>query len=246
MANYILSNAKLWWEGYDLSGRLKSINFALATQAKEDTTMGATAARTYVPGMNSHSLQYSGYHSNATVLDPDKYIQSEMSTGNTIITLSHDGGDEGEKAWSMYCNAAEYTSIDGEVGDVTGFSLSATGTGKVFMGTVMQNGQETSSNVGTARELSGMSEDDVAYMAIHCTELDATSLDVSVSSDTVVTMDDDPTARDFGQTQFTAVGSQYLTFTAPSGITTHDCWRIGWVLTGGNTTATFVVNLYIP
>lgn len=245
MANYVLKDATLWWEGYDLSGKLTQMSLPLTQDVKEDTTMG-DSNRTFVPGWKGGSLAYSGYHDNATVLDPDKYIFAERGSVDTIVTVSCDGADEGEKAYSLYVNTAEYTPVDGETGDMAGFSLNATATGKDFQGIVMQNGQETITGTGTAREILGMDEDDVAYMVIHCTELDATTLDITVTNDTVVTMDDDPTARDFGQVQFTAIGAQYLTFTAPSGITTYDCWRIGYTLAGGNTTATIVVNLYIP
>lgn len=245
MGNYILANAKLYWEGYDLSGKLNSISLPLTQEAKEDTRFSAVSSRTYIPGIKGHSLAYSGYHDNATLLDPDKYIETEFGSAATIITVSVDGGDEGEKAYSFYANSAEYTPVDGDVGDVTGFSLNATGTGKIFQGIVMQNGQETSNGSGTAREIKGLDENDVAYVAIHCTELDATSLQVIIHSDETIGMAS-PTARDFGQTTFTEIGAQYHTFTAPDGISADDCWRITYVLTGGNTTATFVVNLYIP
>lgn len=246
MSNYVLKNAKLYWEGYDLSGRLTAINLPLTQEAKDDTRFSSVSARTYLPGAKGHSLTYSGYHDNATLLNPDKYIYAEYGSAATVITVSCDGADEGEKAYSLYANSSEYTPIGGDHGDVTAFNLNATGTGKAFQGIVMQNGQETSTGTGTAREILGMDEGDVAYMGIHCTELDATSLDIIVRSDTVVTFTDTPTLRDFGQTQFTAIGAQYCTFTAPAGISADDCWRIDWTLAGGNTTATIVVNLYIP
>ena len=246
MGNYVLKNAKLYWEGYDLSGRLTTISLPFTQEAKDDTRFSSTSALTFLPGVKGHSLTYSGYHDNATVLNPDKYINAEYGSAGTIVTVSCDGGDEGEKAYSLYCNTAEYTPVDGDYGDVGGFSFNATGTGKAFQGIVMQNGQETVSGSATAREIRGMDEDDVAYMVIHCTELDATTLDIIVTSDTVVTMDDTPSARDFGQTQFTAIGAQYCTFTAPAGISADDCWRISFTLAGGNTTATIVVTLYIP
>jgi len=248
MANYVLKNAKLWWEGYDLSGRLKSIALAVAQEAKDNTVFASTAMRTFLPGLKSHSLSYSGYHDtvSTTTLRPDKYIQAEYGSAGTVVTVSHDGGDVGEKAWSMYCNTSEYTPVDGEVGDVAAFSLNATGTDKMFMGIIMENGQETSSATGTAREIYGLDDIDVAYMVIHCTELDATSLDIVVSSDTVATMDNSASERDFSQVQFTAVGSQYLTYTAASDLSADDCWRVDSTITGGNTTATYTVNLYIP
>ena len=179
------------------------------------------------------------------MLNPDKYIQAEIGNIDTVATVALNGGDEGEKAWSLKCATSEYTPLDGDYGDVAGFSLTATGADKVFMGTIMQNGQETSSGAGTARELSGMDENDVAYMVIHCTELDATTLDIYVHSDETTGMVS-PVARDFGQVQFAAIGAQYLTFTAPAGIFADDCWRVTYVITGGNTTATVTVNLYIP
>lgn len=246
MANYILGNAKLWWEGYDLSSRLVSMKLAAAQGVKDNTTFAATKSRLFLPGMKSHSLAYSGYHDNATLLDPDKYLQAEHGLDSTIVTVSHDGGDVGERAWSMKCNTSEYTPVDAEVGDVAGFSLNAAGTDKMFMGIIMESSQDTSSATGTAREINGMDEDAVAYMVIHCTELDATTLDIVVQNDTVTSMDDDITVRDFSQVQFAAIGAQYLTFTAPAGMTTYDCWRIDSTIAGGNTNATYTVNLYIP
>lgn len=247
MANYILRNAKLWWEGYDFSGRLNSIRLLLTQEAKDSTCFSSAQVKSFVAGWKGYSLSYSGYHDNATVMDPDKYIENEYGESDTIITVSHDGGDEGEKAWSMKCTTSEYTPVDGGIGDVCGFSLDASSsTSNLFMGTIMQNGQETSTGSGTARELNGLDDGDVAYMVIHCTELDATTLDIVVHSDTVVTMDDSPSERDFSQVQFTAVGSQYVTYTAASDLSADDCWRISYTLAGGNTTATIVVNLYIP
>ena len=246
MGNYILGDAKLYWEGHDFSGRLTSIALALAQEAKDDTTFSSTPTQTFLPGLKSHSLAYSGYHDNATVLDPDKYIEDEYGSAGTIVTVSHDGGQIGERAWSMYCNTSEYTPVEGDVGDVAGFSFDSTGTGKMFMGIIMENGQETSSATGTGREIYGLDDTDVAYMVIHCTELDATTLDIIVESDTVTTMDDSASERDFSQVQFTAVGAQYLTYTAASDLSADDCWRISSTISGGNTTATYTVSLYIP
>jgi hypothetical protein len=128
---------------------------------------------------------------------------------------------------------------------VAGFNLTATGNGRLIRGLVMENAAKTASGSGTAREIRGMDEGDVAYIVVHCTALDATSLDVTVVSDTATGMAT-PEARSFGLSQFTAVGAQIGTFTAPAGISADDCWQIIYVITGGNTDATIAVSLYIP
>jgi hypothetical protein len=135
--------------------------------------------------------------------------------------------------------------MDGTVGDAAAYSWNATGTGKLVRGLIMENAAKTATGTGTAREIKGLDEGDVAYVIVHCTVLDATSLDIIVASDTTTAMTG-ATTRDFGLAQFTAIGAQIGSFTAPAGISAHDCWRIGYTLTGGNTDGTITVILLIP
>ena len=244
MSTYVLKDAKTWYEGYDISGRLHTLSLPLHMDAKQNTTMGSDS-HTYLPGMKSFSLTESGYHDNTTLLNPDDYIMTEYGSGETIVSVSPSGA-QGDAAFFMKCNTSTYTPVAGGVGDVAGFTFTAQGTGDIRRGIIMEMGQETSSATGTGRELNGLDSGDVAYMAIHVYELDATSIDIAVLSDTVTTMDDSATARDFSQVQFTAVGSQYLSYTAASDLSADDCWQVNSTITGGNTTASYAVVLYIP
>lgn len=244
MANIVLKECKLYWEGYDFSGKMHTLSLPVAQTALPANVFGISS-NVYLPGMKSFEFSAGGYHDNATVLDPDKYIEAEMSSSDTIVTVCPTDGAEGEPAYSMKANTTSYTPVDGGVGAVAGFDFSAQGTGKIIRGLIMQNGQETISGSGTAREIKGLDEGDVAYVTVHCTELDATSLQVIIRSDVDTGMGT-PTTRDFGLVTFTAIGAQWGTYTAGAGISADDCWDVTFVLTGGNTTATFVVNLFIP
>ena len=244
MANYILKAVKTFWEGYDLSGRMHTHSLTATVTAPEDTHHGVND-RTYLPGLKGHSLTLGGYHDNATILDPDKRIEAELGQADTIITVCAVDGAEEDIGYCFKAATSTYSPIEGGIGDVTGFTASATGNGTLIRGKVMATGEETTSATGTGIELYGMTEGEVAYLCVHCYALDATSLDIVVQSDTTVDFDDDPTARSFSQAQFTAVGAQWLTFTAPADITTHDCWRVNSTLTGGNTTASYMVTLMV-
>jgi hypothetical protein len=244
MSSYVLKNVKFWYDGYDFSTKVRSISMPCTIPAVDSTQMGVDD-EACIPGTPSYKLNVTGFHDNATVLSPDKYVMTDMGTTSKIITVTPNGATLGQAAYSFYTGTSSYTPLDGTVGDMAAYSWSVSGTGKLIRGTLMESAAKTASGSGTARELRGMDEGDVAYIVVHCTALDATSLDVTVVSDTTTGMAT-PEARSFGLSQFTAVGAQIGTFTAPAGISADDCWQIIYVITGGNTDATITVSLFIP
>lgn len=244
MSIYVLKDVNLWLGGYNLTPTVRSVNFPCKCTSIDKTLMGADW-KACMPGLNSFELSIKGLHDNETTLDPDVQIMEGFGTDDNVVSIAPDGDALGDVAYSFYAESSQYSPIDGTVGDAAAYSWNASGSGKLIRGLIMENAQKTDTGTGTAREIRGMDEGDIAYVVVHCTELDATSLDIIVASDTDVSFGS-ATTRSFGLAQFTAIGAQVGSFTAPAGISADDCWRIGYTITGGNTNATVTVILLIP
>ena len=236
----VLKQAKLWFGGWNLTTAHNTVNLSTTTDAVEDTTFGSDS-RTYKPGLNSVSLDHSGFFdADGTDLVDDRLWAQLIDTAATVVTVAAVGA-AGDVAFSFESVEASYTPIEGSTGDMVGLSGTGQGTGDAVKGTVMEAGttaRSTSSN-STSYQLGDITATETGHAALHVLATTGSpTLDVTIESDTVGFAS--PTTQ-ITFTQATAQGAQFLSTT---GTTSDDYWRAEWTF-GGTGSITFVVNFGI-
>jgi len=158
------------------------------------------------------------------------------NTPDTVITICPATGADGEVAYSFKSAQQAYTPIDGTVGDVAGFNVNATGSGKLMRGKILKNTavDVTTSGYGTAYNLGAVSATQKIYTAIHVYEIDGGTLEVRIASDDNEGFTSSTVREWFSMT--TGVTSQWK---ERSGPFTDTWWRTSWTYNG--TACKFIV-----
>jgi len=169
----------------------------------------------------------------------DPTIFSKVGSSGQVLAISPDGGGEGEVCYFFKPVVGQYAP-GGSIGEILPFAVTAQGQHNLVRGTVMQNGSETTSTSGTARQLGAVAAGQKLYAAIHVFSASGTSptLDVTVRSDDNAGMTSATTRITFNQ----ATGRTAEWATPVNGAITDDYWDVSWTIGGtGSPEFNFVV-----
>ena len=229
MTAFILKDAKILYEGFDISGLLNSVALAQSSELQDGSTFAQTT-RVMVPGVMDSSVEVNGFHDDTV----DPLIFEGVAAAfppAKIISLSPDGGAPGDVSYFMECDVANY-SPGGNYGEIFGFSSTFQGHGPLIRGTLLENSAKTTSGVGTARVIGTLSALEGLWAALHVFGIvgSTVTIDVKITSD--VTGFASPTDRiTFAQvTDSTGVGAEFIKLNGP--ITPDDEFRVEWTITG--------------
>lgn len=170
---------------------------------------------------------------------PDYGLYSTLGAAETIITVCPTDGTDGEICYaSKY--VTNYTPIDGTVGDVAGFSVSAQGDSQLMHGYILKNCATavTGNDDGTAYQLGAVSATQKVIAALHVYEIDGGTLTVKCESD-----DAEGFPSTIARITFTGATDPTSEWKEVAGAITDDWWRASWIFTG--TTAKFIVSMQI-
>ena len=241
MASLIISNAKLYFAGYDMSGDINALALKYMAELKESTTLIDTT-RTRRPGLKDIGFQHEGFWNGGTGNIDDILFQN-IGANNVPMTIAPLTGAEGELAYSFQAEEAAY-SPGAKIGDMLAFSVSgADGAGPLVRGTLLVNGAKVASGNGTVFNVGAVSAAQKLYAALHVLAITSgggPSLACKIQSA--------PTAGFAAPTDrlvfnaMTAAGAQWG---APiAGPITDAYWRVVFTLTN-ITSVTFLVNMGI-
>jgi len=239
MASFILTNAKVLYNGRDLSGILNQIALSNEVDIQESTTFGATY-KTRLAGLFSPSMNLNGYWESASGTDSaDSDLFGTFGQGPALISVSPQGASLGDVSYSMQVEQATYNP-GASLGEIFAFSLAVQGTGKLLRGTVMEFGTFTASGNGTSRQLGSVSSSQKIYSALHVTAASGTNptLGVAVESDDASGFVS-PVTR-ITHSQFTGVGAELKSADGPI---TDTWWRL--VLTIGGISPSFTIGGFL-
>lgn len=249
MAKLAATGSKLFIGPYDISDHLTNVGMTLTQEAVDDVCMLGDSAGTakfmqsFLPGLKSHELSYSGY-SEAGTGEVGTVLDEYLGDANTIITVCPQTGTMGEPAYSAYFNALEHNEIDGSVGGMHGYSGAAAGQGTVcFRGTIMGNGAKTTTANGTIYQLGAITAGTKGlYASLHCTEVAGDE-----SQTLIVDLYSSPLANFSSSTKrvtFTTV-STAATSEIKSLLTavTDTYWRATWTVANGGASVSFTINI---
>lgn len=215
MAKFVLKNAKVLFEGRDISGELSNIALEYSAETPERTAFGDNTRRR-LPGVLDVVATQSGYWDAISATDSlDKDLFDRIAAASGIMSFSPDGGALGDDGFSFKAQTAVYAP-GATHGEVFAFTLTVNGDGPLIRGTVMENSIFTVTANGTIRDLSPAAVDtDTIYSYVHVTAVSGSSptLDVTVESDELVGFAS-PTVQ-LTHPQFTAVGADLQSQVGP-------------------------------
>ncbi len=237
MAHIVLTDAKIWWDGFDLSADHNQIALDYGADALDETAFGDT---THIRLGGLKTVQFNGngwYSADTDLIDPTLF--GKVGNIGNALAVSPDGGDEGEVGYFFRPMLGAY-NIGAEVGAILPFNAVAEAQEALIRGTVMQNGTETTSTQATERQLGAVSATQKLYAVIHVLSKSGTNptLDVLVRSAASTGMGGATTRITFAQ----ATDRTSAWATPVSGAITDTWWDITWTIGGTNTpTFNFIV-----
>lgn len=231
MGKLVLKNQKIWFDGFDLSGRINNVSLEHGADAQEATTFGDNT-RGYKPGLKTVSAGASGF----VDLDGlDAALFSNIAVGDKAFSFA-DSTAEGGTIRFFKAMAGSYKA-GGAVGEMFKFDLGAAAQGSLVRGTLMENNTGITANGnGTARELVAVPAGKKLVACIHVLAVAGTNptLDAVIKSDATNAFSGDEVQR-LAFAQKTDKGSEVIELDGPLTDTWH---KVYWTI-GGTDTPTF-------
>ena len=135
MSETILRNQRIWIDTLQIAGAANSVALSLESAELDRTTLEDTARRRR-GGLYDHTIGIDGYADKATI---EAALFAEVGLADrTIVITAPDAAEDGI-AYAAKCFAGSFTPLDGAVGDLGAFSLSASADGKIVRGALAFN-----------------------------------------------------------------------------------------------------------
>ena len=240
MVAFVLKDAKILYQGFDISGLLNSVALSQSSDLQDGSTFAQTT-RVMVPGIMDSNVEVNGFHDDT--VDPLIFEGvGKVFPPADVLSLSPDGGSPGDVSYSMDVDVASY-SPGGNYGEILGFTTTYQGHGPLIRGTLLENSVKTTSGVGTERVIGTLSALEGLWAALHVFGIVGTSITIDVKITSDVTGFGSPTDRiTFTQvTDSTGVGAQFKKIVGP--ITPDDEFRVEWTITGSSPSFSIFVTL---
>lgn len=224
MAQLVLSNQKIWMDGYDMTGVHNAVAINYGSEAVDDTTFG-DVSRSSIGGLKTVEFSSSGLVDDEAYLD---LLHTNVGIQGKPLSVGLQSGTEGDRCVFFQSIQTQYNR-GGAIGDMNAFDVAAFTNDKLISGIIGVNSTKTSTGNGTARQLGAVAADKKLYAAIHV--LGA----VSGSDSIVIKVQSDDNSGFTSATDritfdsFSAIGSQ---FSSVAGAITDDYWRFQWTITG--------------
>jgi len=234
VAKLTLRDARIWFAQYDLSAYHNVINLQTGKSIQDSTSMGSTWA-TNLPGSLNGSISGGGFWDMTSPVSPDyEYYNATIGATSKVISVSPDGGETGDIAYTMQALNGEYSCL-GNYGDPAPFSVGATADGPVVRGFVLFNGTATNNATGAQVLYLPVVAGQTVYAALHVFSMTATTAVVKVEHDT--TGYPSPIAA----ATFTAATGATSEWKTSTTTTADTYWNYTVSAWGGSGTLTFAV-----
>lgn len=237
MSKLALTNAKLWLDGYDLSGDINALALEYGAEAKDATVISDTTRR-FMGGLKTVSARHAGLWEAGT--DKVDEVLFARVGSNVVTTIGpSNGGAEGERAYLTTMLGAKY-GLGGAVGEAFPFDVELEGQADLVAGTIIHNALRGLTGAGTVYNLGAPSASQRWFAALHVLTLTGGgTLTVKVQSDDNAGMTS-PTDRGTFAAK-SGLGAEIISAVGIGGGDIH--WRTSWTLTGSSPSALFVVAL---
>lgn len=238
MSHYVLTDAKVWVDGFDFSGDSNALAINYSADEVEDTNFGDTT-HIFLGGLQKFDASFEGAVDLGTATVEGTNF-GNVGVNDTPVTFGIATGADGEIGYTMKSMTSKY-DWGAKIGELTKYSVGLSASNeRLVRGTIMHNATRTATGNGTARQLGAVAAGQSVYATLHVlATVSGTNptLDVVVAS---AATDSWPGTSRITFTQKTAIGSQFATPVA--GSITDTWWRVQWTITGTATpTFPFVV-----
>ena len=123
MADIVLTNASIVVNSVDLSAHVTSVAINRSADAVETTAMGDTA-RTYTGGLESGTLDIT-FNQDYASAKVAATLYGLVNTSTTVVVKPTASAVAATNpSYTMSCFVAEYSPVDGSVGDLSTVNLS--------------------------------------------------------------------------------------------------------------------------
>lgn len=241
MATLAMVNTEIAAGPVRLSGVSNEVKVELDAAMLESTVFTSQGWRTFVPGLESSTVDVSGYFDSSPLetggLAPDAEIWGQLGTA-VPVTISPDGTDQ-DIAYVIPTIRGN-VELFGKVGDLAGFGGTMRGTGAVGRGRVLHPATvtRTAGGTGTTAILGTVPTGQSILAAIHVLAVTGTTpqLTVTIQRDDNAGFTTPTTVAVLGP-----VSAPQATLTTVAGpITPDDRYRVIWTLTGTTPSARFL------
>jgi len=242
MAKFVLKDAKLFYNQYDLSGHHNSMTFAVSVGEVEATSFGDDGVRR-LGGLESFNLSHSGFWDLGSS-QVDTVLFNAIGDADTLITVRPNNDTTGATVYFSRAVSFEY-SPGGSVGEAAAFTATAMSQGdKIVRGTLLKDGEVSgTSGEGLALNLGGATTSQILYAALHVYGSNGDGdIDVTIESDSSSGFSSATTRKAFTSVTAPGLGSQWSS-SAISGLTADVWWRCTWDQGGTATGASFAVSV---
>jgi hypothetical protein len=231
----VLTDAKVYFAQYDISGDLNKVGIGITPDAVEDTTFGASY-HTKKPGLLTTKATMEGYSKfNATANNAiDGRLWNNLSVVDIPFSVAPKTGNAGENGFFFKAMEAQY-ALGGSIGEMLKFqsSAEATGTGvQLVRGIIMEDGKTSRVAAGnsSAQTLGAVSATQNLYAVLHVFAFVGTDVTFKVRS--AVTNFATITDR----VTFAVVNAATSQYAVPVvGPITDTFWRVDWTTSAGFT-----------
>jgi hypothetical protein len=233
MSIQVLTNQKVFFDGYDITGVTNAIALSTETETKDATTLG-NDTRKNVASLKTVAASVEGFEDPAV---HGAILFTNVGLADKVLTFGN-AATEGSLAYFFKALQANY-SQGGAVGELHTFSAEAIATGKLIRGTILANkSAATSSSFSEAQQLGAVSSSQKVWAALHVLSAsESDTLDVVIESDAADDFSGSETTR-ITFDQVNAIGSQ---FKQVSGAITDTWWRSDFTIAGADPSFSFIV-----
>lgn len=240
MSKQVLTDAKIFFDGYDFSGDMNSVALDHGSELQDQTTFDCTT-RARLGGLKTVAVQIEGLWE-AGAGKVDTVLFDALGDADKLLSICPLGYATGERAFFLNAVLGGYNP-SASVGEIFRFSISAEcASNDLIRGFVLKSGTVTSSSTSTPLELGAVAEGQYLYGALH-----ASSVSASDTITVVIQSDDNeaftsPTTR-YSFTVMSAIGAQFATPVA--GPITDTWWRVSYTVAGADVSITFLASMGI-
>jgi len=244
MAVLVITDGKIYIDGYNLSCSFNELNVDIAAEMKDTTTFCTSGTRAFIPGLQGVSF------SGKALQDFDDSVVGNQSIDHTvwdligastasIMSVARQGNAMGDVAYAFKGVAAQIQPVQGAVGDLAEFTISGqSSVTRIVRGVVAALGTKVASGTGTAFNLGPVLAGQKVYSTLHVVRPVTTgTMTVVVESDSLEAMGTPTTQLTFTQVT-NAIGAQWKEAAGPI---TDTWWRAKWTVAGGGSYPVFVV-----
>ncbi|WP_330242012.1 hypothetical protein [Streptomyces sp. NBC_00525] len=242
MAKTILTGARIFAGGADLTGASNKAELSAEVEEKDVTTFASNKWNEVVGGLASGQFKGSGYWESGDAGKVDDEMWANVGGVGVPYSVGPTAATVGSLVYFMKAMRTDYTLL-GEVGEVAPWESSATTNWPMVRGQFAHppGTARTSSGNGSAVELVAVPAGKRLYAAVHvlaAAGVDATA-DVTVESAATADFADPVTRLTFSQAS--GISSQILRTDGTAITDTY--FRIAWTIAGTSPSFSFVAAL---